>query len=186
MFFLHAVDMLMRPVFRDMIAIWIQHILDECSWADPNEIRGHNRGCFQLPDVVIRITLSFHLQYISNNRNAKDSDCFQSCLFVNIRKIIVQVTNPTYLILNVHNDQIFLMNQSFCVMMVSGSITFIVSMVTGRMYKPVAISTISFDTSCRCCEITMLRAWILVKVVTILSNNDEIAVAITHRILDGA
>ncbi len=86
MFFLHVIDLLLRPMFREMSAIWIQHVLDECDKADLDEIHGHNRGCFQLPGVIVRITLGLYLQYIRNNRNPKDSDFFQSCLFVNVRK----------------------------------------------------------------------------------------------------
>ncbi len=107
MFFLHVIDLLLRPMFREMSAIWIQHILDECGGADLDKIREHNKGCFQLPGVVVRITLGLYLRYIRNNRNPKDSDFFQSCLFVNVRKSIVQVTNPRSLILNVHDDIIF-------------------------------------------------------------------------------
>jgi hypothetical protein len=88
-FFLHVIDLLLRPMFRDMSTIWIQHILDECGEADLDEIRGRNRGCFQLPGVVVRITLGLYLRYIRNNRNPKDSDFFQSCLFVNVRENIV-------------------------------------------------------------------------------------------------
>jgi hypothetical protein len=90
-----------------MSAIWIQHVLDECGEADLDEIRGHNRGCFQLPGVVVRITLGLYMRYIRNNRNPKDSDFFQSCLFVSVRESIIQVTNPRSLILNVHDDRIF-------------------------------------------------------------------------------
>ncbi len=107
MFFLHVIDLLLRPMFREMRAIWIQHVLDECGGVDLDEIRGHNKECFQLPGVVVRITLGLYLRYIRNNRNPKDSDFFQSCLFVNVRESIVQVTNPRSLILNVHDDRIF-------------------------------------------------------------------------------
>jgi len=107
MFFLHVIDLLLRPMFREMSAIWIQHVLDECGGANLDEIRGHNRGCFQLPSVVVQITFDLYLRYIRNNRNPKDSDFFQSCLFVNVRENIVQVTNPRSLILNVHDDKIF-------------------------------------------------------------------------------
>ncbi len=107
MFFLHVIDLLLRPMFRQMSTIWIQHVLDECGRADLDKIRGHNRGCFQLPSVVVQITLGLYLQYIRNNRNPKDNDFFQSCLFVNVRENIVQVTNRRSLILNVHDNKIF-------------------------------------------------------------------------------
>ncbi len=107
MFFFHIIDLLLRPMFREMSAIWIQQVLDECGGADLNEIRGHNRGCFQLPGVVVRIMFGLYLRYIRNNRNPKDSDFFQSYLFVSVKENIVQVTNPRSLILNVHDDRIF-------------------------------------------------------------------------------
>jgi len=53
MFFLHVIDLLLRPMFREMSAIWIQHVLDECGGVDLDEICEHNRGCFQLPSVVV-------------------------------------------------------------------------------------------------------------------------------------
>jgi hypothetical protein len=58
------------------------------------------------------------------------------------------------------------------------------SSVAGQMSRPAAISTTNFDISYRYCEITMLRAWILVNMIAILSNNGEIAAAITHHISD--
>lgn len=50
MFFLHVIDLLLRPMFRE---ICIQHILDECGGMHLDKIREHERGCFQLPCVVI-------------------------------------------------------------------------------------------------------------------------------------
>ncbi len=80
----------------------------------------------------------------------------------------------------------FRMNQSLRVMMVSGSTPSNASSVAGQMSKLATILATNFDISCRYCEITMLRVWILVNVIAILLNNGEIATAITHHIFDGA
>ncbi len=185
MFFLHIIDLLLRPMFREMSSIWIQHVLNECGGADLNEIYGHNKGCFQPPGIVVRITFSLYLLYIRNNRNPKDSDFFQSCLFVSVKENIVQVTNPRSLILNVHDDRFF-QNEPIASCDDGQRINPFQRLIGGgQMSRLAAISATNFDISCRCCKITMLQAWTLVNVIAILSNNGEIAAAITHHISDG-
>ncbi len=44
MLFLHVIDLLLRPMFREMSTIWIQHVLDECGGVDLDEICGITGG----------------------------------------------------------------------------------------------------------------------------------------------
>lgn len=185
MFFLYVIDLLLRSMFREMRAIWIQYVLDECGGGSWRDLRAY-QGCFNFRALffesrsvctydtfatieIPKIMISFKVVCLSMSERALYKSWIQDlwswiCMMI----------------------ESFRMNKSLYVIMVSGSTPSNASSMAERMSRPMIISMTNFDISYYWCEITMLWVWILVNVIAILSNNDEIVAVIIHHISDGA